>query len=221
MPSEETLARFDEDIGSLVAILATNPSFQDVVGRCGEILETYSGNSYALEHVLFRDDDRWGETGGMERSWRNARIPAGAAEMLGFDGRQKDAFVRLLLSLCQVCFEEDEDDQKELSKACRKYLLRRGATNLPRSDSETGVSLFDVATFLDPDDQEAARDTVRRMVKSKKIHATVIGKDPQDGRAQIYRLAELLKDVEKIYSLKGNEKSRLETHLRSRQRSPP
>ena len=83
---------------------------------------------------------------------------------------------------------------------------------------EMGISLFDVAFALEEDDI-AATDLVKKWIDSKRISAETIGKCPRDGRKHLYRLSELVADVQKIASLTSRDKSRLREVLTSRQRA--
>jgi hypothetical protein len=88
-----------------------------------------------------------------------------------------------------------------------------------REVAEQGVSLRDLAMLIEEDDQ-VATTSVRKWIDSKKIKASPIGKCPLDGRAQLYRLSELLSDVGKILSLNNWELSKYRQALASKLRYP-
>ena len=88
------------------------------------------------------------------------------------------------------------------------------------TDGGVGVSLLDAAAWFDSDDVEAQRYEVKRLVNSKKITAVPIGKCPNDGRALLYRLSELVSDLQKIRSLEKRDVTQLRQHLKTRQRRP-
>ncbi|MEN6405263.1 MAG: hypothetical protein ABFC77_02205 [Thermoguttaceae bacterium] len=83
-----------------------------------------------------------------------------------------------------------------------------------------GVTLADVAAFFEPNDDKARKDLVRRWINGKKITAVPLGKCPNDARAQLYRLSDILSDMERINGFMPGEKVRLRQHLIDRQRSP-
>jgi hypothetical protein len=93
------------------------------------------------------------------------------------------------------------------------------ATAAPEPEIVTSVSLRDVAFAIEGDDK-AAKDSVQRWLKSGKIKAKPIGKCPLDARAQLYRLFEILADVQKILSLTRPEVGKYRQVLVAKQRPP-
>jgi hypothetical protein len=99
--------------------------------------------------------------------------------------------------------------------------LRQLAESLqPVDDDQQGVSLFDAATFFEAGDDQAARNLVARWHDLKAITAMPIGKCPTDARAKLYRLPEVLADMERVNGLDAKEKEKLRKHLRARLRKP-
>ena len=93
------------------------------------------------------------------------------------------------------------------------------ATAAPEPEIDTGVSFRDVAFAIECDDK-AATVAVRRWSKSGKIKAKPIGKCPLDGRAKLYRLFEILIDIQKILSLAKPEVEKYRQVLVAKQRPP-
>jgi hypothetical protein len=111
--------------------------------------------------------------------------------------------------------------ETEAAKPLCDYLreLADGIESEPPPRDPMGVSLRDVASCFHSDDAIIKR-TIRRMDGSKQMTATKIGKCRLNGRAQLYKLSEILSDAEKILALDSDEKASLDRHLRSRLRRP-
>jgi hypothetical protein len=82
-----------------------------------------------------------------------------------------------------------------------------------------GVSLRDCGIALDLMDDELS-DFVREFSDSKKVTAKPLGKCPNDKRANLYRLSEVLKNLQNFRKLDGCEKEKLRKHLMHVQRMP-
>ena len=78
--------------------------------------------------------------------------------------------------------------------------------------SELGVSLSDVGLAMGNCDEEL-RDFVRRFSKSKKITAEKLGKCPNDSRANLYRLFEIVENLHEFSPLSEAEKKRITKQL--------
>jgi hypothetical protein len=83
-----------------------------------------------------------------------------------------------------------------------------------------GVSLFDAAQHFESGDDAAATGLVNHWHDGENITAKPIGKCPTDGRRQLYRLPELLKDITRINRLDKKEQNKLRNHLKARLRTP-
>lgn len=90
-----------------------------------------------------------------------------------------------------------------------------------QSDGATdkGVSLRDVGIALDYIDEEL-KLFVRRFSDSKRITSDPLGKCPKDKRAKLYRLSEILNDLETFSSMSPVENRRIRKHLESVERFP-
>ncbi len=85
--------------------------------------------------------------------------------------------------------------------------------------SELGVSLSDVGLAIGNCDKEL-KDFVCRFSKSKKITAEKLGKCPNDSRANLYRLFEIVKNLHDFSPLSEAEKQRITKQLSQLQRKP-
>jgi len=83
----------------------------------------------------------------------------------------------------------------------------------------TGISVYDLAFVIEGDDA-VARQRVKEWIDRKRITAKPIGKCPLDKRKQLYRLSELLSDVEKLLTLDKSELNRYRQALTSKLRAP-
>ncbi len=118
------------------------------------------------------------------------------------------------------------DEYTEIEKQLRetgKYLRRVSA--LVRSkesadETEMGVSLYDAAIVIEEGDDLAAIRLVKKWSDTKKITATPIGKCPNDARRTLYRLSEILSDLQVILSFTSKEKTKYRKALAARLHSP-
>lgn len=85
---------------------------------------------------------------------------------------------------------------------------------------EIGVTLMDAAMYFESSDERAARALVRKWHDQDVVPTESLGRCPTDGRARLYRLRDVLEKVAGANGLSKKEQSRLEQHLRSRQRTP-
>ncbi|MFN7292805.1 MAG: hypothetical protein ACK5YR_00660 [Pirellula sp.] len=85
--------------------------------------------------------------------------------------------------------------------------------------TENGVSLFDCGMAIEQD-MDCARGWVNRFSSSGKLKATPIGRCPNDARARLYRLPEILRDLDNFLSLSVREKARIRVHLERVKRPP-
>ena len=90
----------------------------------------------------------------------------------------------------------------------------------PATALDVGISLRDIALHMTDNDDECARDTVRRWSNSKRITAKPIGKCPIDGRAALYRLSEILDDIKKVQTLSPREVIAYRQALTAKERAP-
>ncbi|MCY3010272.1 MAG: hypothetical protein NTY42_10565 [Planctomycetota bacterium] len=85
-------------------------------------------------------------------------------------------------------------------------------------ESEKGISLYDIGLHFEKDEL-AARSWVKRFSDSKKNRCEPIGKCPNEGRASLYRLSEIVLDVQNYLNLDGKEKAKLSQAMQHRLRS--
>lgn len=141
-----------------------------------------------------------------------------------FEDLDKIQIEMLVLAFQQLIrFDQDgRDDLRrefiadDLRSSLDGYLKFRGTDD----QTEKGISLHDIA-MLDADgDTTDASESVKKWVNTKKIKAKPLGKCPDDARASLYRLSEVLDDVAKILRLSPAEKTNRLKRLRSRLRFP-
>jgi hypothetical protein len=82
-----------------------------------------------------------------------------------------------------------------------------------------GVSLYDVAFAVNEDDA-LAKECVKKWVDSKKLTASPIGSCPLDARRKLYRLSEILSDVQRIIQLEPREVDKYRQALTAKLRLP-
>jgi hypothetical protein len=80
-----------------------------------------------------------------------------------------------------------------------------------------GVTAFDVGLQIEKD-KDAARSWGRRFASDAKL--TSLGNCPNDGRAQLYDIAECLDKVERIYGLTSNNRAKYYKALKQVERPP-
>lgn len=85
--------------------------------------------------------------------------------------------------------------------------------------TDKGVSLRDVGAAMEFIDDQLT-DFIRRFVDSKKVKSESLGKCPKDRRAKLYRLSEILRDLDSFTSLNSVETRRIRRHLESVERYP-
>jgi hypothetical protein len=127
-----------------------------------------------------------------------SRLLIASLEKHGIDATP---IVRCTLAATDEHYHRFEDERF----ACLAYLESINPTEL-------GVSLTDVVLSVGfPDDE--VKKVVSSFSKSKKVTAKSIGKCPKEGRANLYRLFEILKNWESFSPLSKAEKNRAIKHL--------
>jgi len=115
---------------------------------------------------------------------------------------------------------EQEVAKNQMSRMPQVALEVRKACDLVIDPPDKGISLHDAAMYFEGRDDKAARRLVKHWHSQKGITAVSIGKCPTDARASLYRLQDVLTDLDRLNGLNGGEKLRLSQHLTARLRAP-
>lgn len=209
---------FDQRLLSLLVVLESGTGFDAVTKQARKLLDDYS---YTAEHSPGGPDGDKLLPKDWETAWTaQKQVIWGPCGDIHNDRTAKSLY-RVLKALIVLVLDSDTKPlakkyRKKSRKKIRDFLLRRGVAT---TQTEVGVTLFDVAVQIEADD-EVAKKLVRQISSSKKMRARSIGKCPVDGRKQLYRLSDILSDFEEFLGLTPREKSRYAKALRSRCRLP-
>jgi hypothetical protein len=125
--------------------------------------------------------------------------------------------------ICKATAEQDDPEKRAKVnwKAINAWAKdrREWFADLAK-DSGVGVTIRDVALAIEDGDDMEAKRLVKRLSDSKKITAKPLGRCPNDRRARLYELTEILTDVQRILSLSRHEFRKYFRVLSDRTRKP-
>ena len=129
--------------------------------------------------------------------------------------------------LCPKCGKREDIDCKALLRLLdkmqiqyRRFHMLVKAHDHGIGEVEKGVSIRDAASFIADGDNVATSDLVSRFSDNRSHNLTLLGKDPSDKRANLYRTSDVLREFKKIQGLDSHEERMLAERLRERERVP-
>jgi len=183
---------------------ATHVLMREAESRGLDSSTIWTSSRLARQAILHREKFHL-PPGGWHRPWPDCL----GVELQSFPEAQRQAIARADAALMRLAtiLDNEQPEPAPIDVASA-------------DDRATGISLRDIALYMNDGDEQAAKETVNRWSDSKRIKAEPIGKCPVDRRKQLYRLPEILADVAGIENLTSREKAAYEKALRAKLRAP-